>query len=123
MLEIAYLLLVYEKVTTLCLIVQHYASRGGHLEVCRLLLSHGSDTNAVTNTGQATPLHRAAYMGHRDVVALLLGHRANPLAVDADGLTPLHKVQDKHSIRSLLNLLFKKKNVAYLTSVNYFLNL
>lgn len=44
-----------------------------------------------TTAGQSTALHRAAYCGHLAVVQLLLQHGANPLLVDADGLTALHK--------------------------------
>ena len=31
----------------------------------------GAGVNAQTESGRATPLHRAAYMGHTDVVKLL----------------------------------------------------
>lgn len=31
-------------------------------------------------------------MGHHDLVKLLLQHKADPLATDADFMTPLHKV-------------------------------
>ncbi|KAK7090121.1 hypothetical protein V1264_009963 [Littorina saxatilis] len=90
----------------------HYAARSGHLQVCRLLLSHGSDVNSVTNTGQATPLHRAAYMGHHDLVKLLLQHKADPLATDADFMTPLHKAAERghrKSAKILLNAAPKGK--------------
>ncbi|KAL8574487.1 hypothetical protein ACOMHN_060157 [Nucella lapillus] len=73
----------------------HYAARNNHLEVCRLLLLHGSEVNAVTKTGQATPLHRAAYTGSVEVVRLLLQNKADPLAVDTDGMTPLHKALER----------------------------
>ncbi|XP_076435398.1 putative palmitoyltransferase ZDHHC13 [Babylonia areolata] len=73
----------------------HYAARNKHLEVCRILLTHGSDVNAATRTGKATPLHRAAYVGSREVVQLLLQCKADPLFVDADGMTPLHKAVEQ----------------------------
>lgn len=41
----------------------HYAARGGHLDVCKVLLANGADINAVTKSGQATALHRAASAG------------------------------------------------------------
>lgn len=41
----------------------HYAARGGHLGVCKLLLSRGANINATTKSGQATALHRAATAG------------------------------------------------------------
>lgn len=70
---------------------QHYASRNGHLGVCRLLLQRGARCNART-PGGATPLHRASYCGHLPIARLLLAHGADPLATDGDGRTSLHKV-------------------------------
>ncbi|XP_021230539.1 ankyrin repeat domain-containing protein 39 isoform X1 [Numida meleagris] len=70
----------------------HYASRNGHLGVCRLLLQHGAHCNART-PGGATALHRASYCGHAAVARLLLAHGADPAAADGDGRTSLHKVR------------------------------
>ncbi|KAM4883534.1 ankyrin repeat domain-containing protein 39 isoform 2-T2 [Sylvia borin] len=70
----------------------HYASRNGHLGVCRLLLERGAPCDART-PGGATPLHRACYCGHRAVTELLLAHGADPAATDSDGRTGLHKVR------------------------------
>ncbi|KAM7080725.1 ankyrin repeat domain-containing protein 39 isoform 1-T1 [Ciconia maguari] len=69
----------------------HYASRNGHLGVCRLLLQRGARCDART-PGGATPLHRASYCGHLAVARLLLAHGADPAAADEDGRTSLHKV-------------------------------
>uniref|UniRef100_A0A8B9ZAU9 Ankyrin repeat domain-containing protein 39 n=1 Tax=Anas platyrhynchos TaxID=8839 RepID=A0A8B9ZAU9_ANAPL len=69
----------------------HYASRNGHLGVCRLLLQRGARCDART-PGGATALHRACYCGHLPVVRLLLEHGADPSAADGDGRTGLHKV-------------------------------
>ncbi|XP_050181677.1 ankyrin repeat domain-containing protein 39 isoform X2 [Myiozetetes cayanensis] len=68
----------------------HYASRNGHLGVCRMLLERGAPCDART-PGGATPLHRACYCGHLAVSRLLLQHGADPAATDGDGRTPLHK--------------------------------
>lgn len=70
---------------------QHYASRSGHLAVCKFLLENGACASAQT-PGGATPLHRSAYCGHLDVVRLLLHYRADPMLCDDDGASPLHKV-------------------------------
>ena len=51
----------------------HYAARGGHSDVVRLLLSAGASVDATTAAGGATPLQRAAYAGRRECVRLLLG--------------------------------------------------
>ncbi|XP_071435410.1 ankyrin repeat domain-containing protein 39 [Pithys albifrons albifrons] len=72
----------------------HYASRNGHLAVCRLLLQRGAPCDART-PGGATPLHRACYCGHLAVSRLLLHHGADPAATDGDGRTPLHKAAEQ----------------------------
>uniref|UniRef100_A0A8B9VDP1 Ankyrin repeat domain 39 n=1 Tax=Anas zonorhyncha TaxID=75864 RepID=A0A8B9VDP1_9AVES len=72
---------------------QHYASRNGHLGVCRLLLQRGARCDART-PGGATALHRACYCGHLPVVRLLLEHGADPSAADGDGRTGLHKAAE-----------------------------
>ncbi|XP_038027801.1 ankyrin repeat domain-containing protein 39 isoform X2 [Anas platyrhynchos] len=71
----------------------HYASRNGHLGVCRLLLQRGARCDART-PGGATALHRACYCGHLPVVRLLLEHGADPSAADGDGRTGLHKAAE-----------------------------
>ncbi|XP_042694250.1 ankyrin repeat domain-containing protein 39 [Centrocercus urophasianus] len=72
----------------------HYASRNGHLGVCRLLLQRGAHCNART-PGGATALHRASYCGHVAVARLLLAHGADPAAADGDGRTSLHKAAER----------------------------
>jgi len=73
----------------------HYSSRNGHYEISELLLSKGAQVNLKTNASQATALHRASYMGHSNIVSLLIEHGADPLALDCDGMTPLHKAAEK----------------------------
>ncbi|KAK3776791.1 hypothetical protein RRG08_024568 [Elysia crispata] len=92
----------------------HYASRGGHLDVCELLISHGANVNSQTQSSQATPLHRAAYMGRTEVVTLLLHHGANVDQMDCDGMTPLHKASENghfETVRVLLKACPKAVNV------------
>ncbi|XP_015738540.1 ankyrin repeat domain-containing protein 39 isoform X1 [Coturnix japonica] len=72
----------------------HYASRNGHVSVCRLLLQRGAHCNARTHGG-ATALHRASYCGHVEVARLLLEHGAEPGAADGDGRTSLHKAAER----------------------------
>lgn len=52
---------------------------------------HGASVCARTRAGAATALHRAAAAGHTAVAELLLRAGADPLAADADGLTPKDK--------------------------------
>lgn len=41
----------------------HYASRNGHLEICKYLIENGANIDARTRSGQATALHRACAAG------------------------------------------------------------
>lgn len=41
----------------------HYAARGGHPQVCSLLIESGASVNKATRAGAATALHRAALAG------------------------------------------------------------
>uniref|UniRef100_A0A8U7NYK2 Uncharacterized protein n=1 Tax=Corvus moneduloides TaxID=1196302 RepID=A0A8U7NYK2_CORMO len=85
----------------------HYASRNGHLGVCRLLLERGAPCDART-PGGATPLHRACYCGHLAVTELLLAHGADPAATDGDGRTGLHKAAEQGH-RELCALLLRQR--------------
>ncbi|XP_011867983.1 PREDICTED: ankyrin repeat domain-containing protein 39 [Vollenhovia emeryi] len=69
----------------------HYATRGGHVRVCEVLLECGAKVDARTRSMRATPLHRAASAGHVRVIELLLRHGAAPNLMDADGRTALHR--------------------------------
>lgn len=42
----------------------HYAARKGHVDICKILLQNGALIDAKTNSGQATPLHKAAAAGN-----------------------------------------------------------
>lgn len=68
----------------------HWASRGGHESVVRLLLKAGADPNASEKGILYTPLHRAAQAGHDKVVELLLDWKAEPNARAGNDVTPLH---------------------------------
>ncbi|RUS70417.1 hypothetical protein EGW08_021825 [Elysia chlorotica] len=83
----------------------HYASRGGHLHMCELLISHGAKVNSQTHSSQTTPLHRAAYMGRTEVVGLLIDNAANLNQVDCDGMTPLHKASENGHLETVEVLL------------------
>ena len=71
-----------------------YASGEGHHEIARLLLQHGAKTDAnLFLRGSAlegyTALHFASLQGRTASVKLLLEHKANALAKEAKGMTPL----------------------------------
>ncbi|CAG8650142.1 13911_t:CDS:2 [Dentiscutata heterogama] len=75
----------------------HYATRSGNLEICRLLLEHGANVNAVTPELLSTPLHRAAIINNSEIVRLLLSYGANPKLKDSDGHTSLDKARKNGS--------------------------
>lgn len=81
----------------------HYSARGGHIDVCKLLIKCGADVNLTTRAGKATPLQRAAACGQVAIIRLLLGMekgypcKSDITARDGDGNTALHKaVQGGH---------------------------
>ena len=78
----------------------HYAAYQGHYKLCKDLLSHGADIDAVTGSG-CTALFFACQQGRKKVVKLLLKHRASASIVENEcGLGPLD-VADNDKIRAL----------------------
>ncbi|KAE8752803.1 hypothetical protein FOCC_FOCC000541 [Frankliniella occidentalis] len=69
----------------------HYAARQGHINIARLLLSHGGDVNIQTRSGRATALLRAAFSGKKEMCQFLIEKGADVKAVDDDGQTVLHR--------------------------------
>ncbi|XP_042233605.1 ankyrin repeat and sterile alpha motif domain-containing protein 1B-like isoform X2 [Homarus americanus] len=68
----------------------HRASRNGHREVVKLLLTHGHHVNV--RTGQGAPLHEAALCGKVEVVRVLLEAGADPEVRDDCGHTVLDTI-------------------------------
>ena len=77
----------------------HYASRNGHLNICKLLIEAGIDVNLKTFSCKSTALHRASFIGNKDIVKLLLDSKANPEEKDCDGKTALHKCVEQFNIK------------------------
>jgi ankyrin repeat protein len=65
------------------------AEKNGNLEVIKLLLARGANTNQV-DRARNTPLYIAAKYGHLKVVELLLDNGAKPNIANKNGYTPLH---------------------------------
>ncbi len=66
----------------------HWAARGVHFEVMKLLVDQGADVKATDNS-DITALHSVAARGHREATELLVSRGADLNAVDAFGQTPL----------------------------------
>merc|ERR1711953_692485 len=67
----------------------HWASRNGHREVVKLLISRGARVSA-KNRGDDTPLHNAAQCGQIEVLQTLIKSKAQVNAQNEHGNSPLH---------------------------------
>ena len=65
------------------------ASRSGHSEIVRLLISHGANTNDRSRGDNDSPLIFAGRGGSTDVARLLIAHSADVSCRDAFGFTAL----------------------------------
>ncbi|CAK9027054.1 Dicarboxylate transporter 2.1, partial [Durusdinium trenchii] len=64
----------------------HFAAFHGHLDILRLLLVFGGETDLAMNNG-TTALHLAACKGHFEALGLLLDFEADGEKITGDGLT------------------------------------
>jgi ankyrin repeat protein len=69
----------------------HLASRGGHVDLARMLVERGADVSAQDQDG-STALHLACRKGHVELAQMLLKNGADVSAQDRDGSTVLHFV-------------------------------
>ncbi len=67
----------------------HWACRGVHVGVVRLLVGLGADVNARDANG-VSPLHSVSSRGHVEAAKVLLDSGARPEAKMSDASTPLH---------------------------------
>lgn len=65
----------------------HYASFGGHVEVCTALLEGGCDVDPRTDDLR-TPLYQAAFRGHNSCVEVLLEAGADKNVATKEGKKP-----------------------------------
>ena len=86
-------------------IYQHYAARGGHEDIVRLLIESRCNVNIQTHAG-STALMRAAYCNHASIARMLIQAGANALTRDADGRTCLHKAVEGRAV-SVVTLLLR----------------
>jgi ankyrin repeat protein len=64
------------------------------IEIVRLLLDKGADTNAKAQSG-STPLHTVGFTGDRASLELLMKHRADPEIKNNDGKTPADLARER----------------------------
>ncbi|CAI2182425.1 16297_t:CDS:2 [Funneliformis geosporum] len=108
----------------------HYAARKGYLEICRILIDHGANVNAITPEMLSTPLHRASAYNHFKVVSLLLSSGAKHTLQDSDGKTCLHRAFENGSkdvililkklndFKSLLNIKDKNERIPRIKEIS-----
>ena len=72
----------------------HFATREGHADAVRELVSRGADVNLVSEGDKTPPITEAIINGYVDIAKYLLEHGANPTVANSDGLTPLYAVID-----------------------------
>jgi len=94
--------------------LQHTAYKG-NLELCEMLLSHGSDVNYSAHDNGYTPLMFAALSGKKDVVKLLLEHNACVGLVNTVQRTAAQMAAfiGQHEIVSMINNFFSPKDLEY----------
>jgi len=94
--------------------LQHAAYKG-NLELCEMLLSHGSDVNYSAHENGYTALMFAALSGKKDVVRVLLEHDACVGLVNTVQRTAAQMAAfiGQHEIVSLINNFFSPKDLEY----------
>ena len=86
---------------------------GGHIEVSRLLFTHGADINARC-ADDLTPLHIALREGHLGIGKWLLNHGADTKCQTMRGATPLHFAVDNGHLEVCRMLLEHDADVNFL---------
>ena len=66
------------------------AAQIGHIDICGLLLAHGSNVNEVDTNSKQRALHLAALIGHTALLEALLSWGAEVNPQEHAGATPLH---------------------------------
>lgn len=85
------------------------AALHGHLDVCKLLLERGANTNP-QNPHKMSPLHAAAQKGNPEIVKLLIQHGAELNVYDSSGHAPLHDAILKNQYGAFVQLLIAGAN-------------
>lgn len=87
----------------------HEAAKEGELEKVKGLVTKDPEAVNDRDTDSSTPLHEAVRNGHKDVVIYLLANKADPDAVDKNGMTP-KKLAKGYSRPEILALLEGKSD-------------
>lgn len=82
-----------------------WAASNNRYAICKLLLQHGANVNAVGGEHSSTPIMWAAQKSHYYVVHLLLQHGADPATLDQQGYNALHLTTFDGNLFQLIILL------------------
>eukprot|EP00040_Diaphanoeca_grandis_P003752 m.25773 g.25773 ORF g.25773 m.25773 type:complete len:967 (+) comp15168_c0_seq1:182-3082(+) len=88
------------------------AADHGHMDVCKVLLSHQADAGKADEKGY-TPLHACADSGHLDICQLLVENGADPDPKAQIGCTPLHRAAEQGHVEVCNFLLDKGADVNF----------
>lgn len=69
----------------------HHAAYTGRAEICRILLEHGANINALT-IDKITPFNKAIENGNKETIQVFLDYNVNVNEADYNGITPLNQV-------------------------------
>ncbi|KAJ3125848.1 hypothetical protein HK098_008161 [Nowakowskiella sp. JEL0407] len=83
----------------------HYASRQGHVEIAKLLISFGANVNSRTCELGTTPLLRAILAKNLNMVELLLKNGADVKIADNYGRTVLHAAAEAGDLNIVSKIL------------------
>ncbi|KAH1026419.1 hypothetical protein HUJ05_000091 [Dendroctonus ponderosae] len=86
------------------------AAAAGHMEIVKLLISHGAEVNTITRTN-STPLRAACFDGHLEIVKYLVQHGADIEVANKHGHTCLMIACYKGNIKIVRYLLSLKASI------------
>lgn len=96
----------------------HYASRAGHLDVVKYLVSQGANVNLGTRANHTTPIHRASQQGHLSIVKYLLEHGADVHVLDCRGKTALHLAASENRVEVCKLLIDSHPTLKFIVDMN-----
>jgi len=88
------------------------AADHGHMDICKLLISHSADPGKADERGY-TPLHACADSGHLEVCQLLVEKGGHPDPQAKIGCTPLHRAAEQGHLEVCKYLQLKGADVNF----------
>ncbi|MEL4895235.1 ankyrin repeat domain-containing protein [Crocosphaera sp. Alani8] len=89
---------IYQKIESKNILPIHRASALGCLEICQLLIAHGTNVD-IKGEYKRTSLHCATQSRHQAIVELLLDYNADINALDIEGKSALSIASGHHDLQ------------------------